>query len=79
MKYEIKDKPSKNAIIIFTSPSTIRCFFENFIWDESYTAVAIGTATKTHFPPNTKLYVADNPRIDACIVKAKEILTPNWL
>ena len=32
--YESKDKPLKNAIIIFTSPSSIHCFLENFEWNE---------------------------------------------
>ena len=79
IKYQIKEKPPKHAIIIFTSPSTIRCFLENFIWNESYIAVAIGIATKAYLPSNAKLYIADKPLIDACIVKAKEILTANRL
>jgi len=35
-------QPKKGATIIFTSPSTIRCFFKNFEWDSSYSAVIIG-------------------------------------
>jgi len=77
--YEAKYKPLKNAIIIFTSPSSIHCFLENFEWNESYTAVVIGTATKEHLPPNARYEVADIPLIDSCIDKAKEILTPNRL
>jgi len=79
IKHKPKDKPLKNAIIIFTSPSTIRCFLKNFEWDDSYTAIVIGIATKSHLPNNVKLFVADKPLIDACIVKAKEILTANRL
>lgn len=71
--YKEKDKPVKNAIIIFTSPSTIYCFLKNFVWDESYTAVVIGDATKDHLPANAKYVVSDMPRIDACIDKAKVI------
>ncbi len=79
VSYELKDAPLKNAIIIFTSPSTIHCFLENFEWDESYTAVVIGNATQEHLPLNARYKVADTPLIDACIDKAKEILTPNRL
>jgi uroporphyrinogen-III synthase len=71
--YTQKSTPKKNSIIIFTSPSTIKCFFENFSWDESYKAIIIGKATKKHLPNYCKYAVADVPLIDSCIKKAKEI------
>ena len=73
LKYASKEKPSKNAIIIFTSPSTIHCFLKNFAWDESYMAVVIGKATKVHLPHNAEYVVADRPLISSCIEKAQEI------
>lgn len=73
--YEDKAKPEKNAIIIFTSPSTIECFFKNFTWDESYTAVVIGEATREHLDKSIEMYVADEATIDACVEKAKEIVS----
>ena len=72
-KYSKNDKPKENAIIIFTSPSTIKCFFENFEWDESYLAILIGHATKEHLPKVCQYVIADEPLIDACIKKAKEV------
>ena len=72
-RYEKKEKPSKNAIVIFTSPSTIHCFLKNFEWDESYTAVVIGEATKRHLPIDVRYEVSDTPNIDACILKAKSV------
>jgi uroporphyrinogen-III synthase len=74
VSYEKKEKPVKNAIIIFTSPSTIHCFLKNFEWDESYTAVVIGETTKVHLPDHAHYKVADRPLIDACIIKANQIL-----
>ncbi|MCK4442164.1 MAG: uroporphyrinogen-III synthase [Sulfurovaceae bacterium] len=71
--YTQKDKPIKNSIIIFTSPSTIQCFFKNFSWDSSYHAVLIGKATQKHLPKECKFEVANEPLIDSCIKKAKEI------
>jgi len=73
-----EEKPLKNAIIIFTSPSTIHCFLKNFEWDESYTAVVIGKATKVHLPVDAEYVVADEPLINACIVKAKEIVNSSF-
>ncbi len=72
--YTDTDKPRQNAIIIFTSPSTIRCFFKNFTWDEGYTAIVIGESTKAHLPQNIHYQVADEPTIDACIKKAYQTL-----
>jgi uroporphyrinogen-III synthase len=74
IQYSPEEKPLKNAIIIFTSPSTIHCFLKNFEWDESYTAVVIGKATKVHLPVDAGYVVADKPLINACILKAKEIV-----
>jgi uroporphyrinogen-III synthase len=72
-EYDKATKPPKNSIIIFTSPSTIECFFNNFEWDSSYKAVVIGESTKEHLPPNVTYFVASKPLIDACIQKALEI------
>ena len=72
--YKPSDRPQKGAIIIFTSPSTIHCFLKNFDWDESYTAIVIGEATKAHLPKNARVFVSDVPLISACIEKAKEVL-----
>ena len=71
--YSKLQQPQKDAIIIFTSPSTISCFFKNFKWDSSYSAVLIGNATKEHLPKGCKFWVADEPLIDSCLKKAVEI------
>lgn len=73
IRYNQEDAPSKGAIIVFTSPSTIHCFLENFEWDESYHAVVIGESTKEHLIPEMQYSVADRPLIDACIEKAKTL------
>jgi len=75
MHYMKKEKPPQNAIIIFTSPSTIHCFLKNFEWDESYTAVVIGEATREHLPLSAMYEVADTPLIEECIAKAKYLAT----
>jgi len=73
VKYSKEDKPKENAIIIFTSPSTIKCFFKNFEWDSSYRAILIGKATQEHLPKECNFEVSDEPLIDSCIKKALEI------
>ena len=71
--YSKEQQPKKDAIIVFTSPSTIHCFFKNFEWDSSYTAILIGKSTKKHLPKGCKFFVADEPLIDSCLSKALEI------
>jgi len=71
--YTKLQEPKENAIIIFTSPSTIHCFFKNFKWKDSYRAVLIGRATEAHLPIGCQFWIADEPLIDACIKKALEI------
>ena len=70
VEYPDSERPPEYAIIIFTSPSTIRCFLKNFKWLESYTAVVIGESTREHLPANCKYAVSDRPLISACIEKA---------
>jgi uroporphyrinogen-III synthase len=73
IEYSPTMRPKPNSVIIFTSPSTIKCFFKNFEWDERYVAVLIGKATKEHLPKRCRYEIADRPLIDSCIEKAKEI------
>ena len=72
--YSEKEKPLENAIIIFTSPSTIRCFLKSFTWDTSYIAVVIGESTQKHFPLDIHHVIAEKATINACIEKAKEMI-----
>ncbi len=74
IQYSTEEKPLKNSIIIFTSPSTIHCFLKNFKWHKSYTAIVIGRATKVHLPKDAKYVVADEPLIASCIEKAKDLV-----
>jgi uroporphyrinogen-III synthase len=77
VNYSKNEQPKENAIIIFTSPSTIKCFFDNFEWNRSYTAILIGHATKQHLPQECQFIVADEPLINSCIKKAVEIRENN--
>lgn len=69
-----ENKPCKNAVIIFTSPSTVECFFENFAWDESYKAVCIGEVTAKYLPSSIKPYISEKQSISECICLAKSLL-----
>ena len=57
----------KGSIIIFTSPSTIKCFFKNFDWDESFKAIVIGKTTAKFLPKNVNYQISSIQTIEACI------------
>jgi len=67
----------KGSIIVFTSPSTIECFFKSFKWDSSFLAVVIGKSTLQKLPKNIIAYIAKMQTIDSCIEKAIEISSTN--
>lgn len=71
--YPPQDAPLKEAILIFTSPSTVHCFQKNFDWDESYKVIAIGKKTAAVLPLHVKPYLPSKQTIVACVELAKQI------
>ncbi|RXJ66772.1 uroporphyrinogen-III synthase [Halarcobacter ebronensis] len=59
-----------NSIIIFSSPSTIKYFFKNIQWKNSFKAISIGSTTAKYFPQKIKPIVADNTTLQSCVLKA---------
>lgn len=72
---ELKEKVKlpKNSTIIFSSPSTIECFFKNISWDESFKAIAIGNTTAQYLPKNITPIISDTTSLDSCVRKAIEL------
>jgi uroporphyrinogen-III synthase len=66
-------KPPKNSCIVFSSPSTIECFFNCFSWDKSYKAVVIGEVTLKALPKNIPYFLSDKTTIPSCIEKCNAI------
>lgn len=71
--YPIEKAPLKESKLIFTSPSTVHCFFKNFPWDESYRAIVIGEKTAAALPLHVKYFLAPEQSIASCIALAKGI------
>ncbi len=63
----------KNATVIFSSPSTIECFFKNISWDESFKAISIGKTTAQYFPENITPVISDTTSLESCVKKAIEL------
>ncbi len=66
----------KDSTIIFSSPSTIECFFKSYNWDESFKAIAFGRITANYLPKEIKVYIAKNTSLKDCILVAKELNQP---
>lgn len=69
-QYEEKIDLPDDSIIIFSSPSTIKCFMKNVNWKDSFRAVSIGKTTLKYFPDFIKPSVADNTTLESCVQKA---------
>ena len=66
-------KLEDSSIIIFTSPSSVKCFFKNYKWKDSYKAVAIGKTTAKELPADIKVYIPTTPTFEHCIDLAKRL------
>jgi len=72
--YEEKIVLPKNSVIIFSSPSTLACFFKNISdWDESYKAVSIGKTTAQYFPNHIQPFISETTSLESCVQKAQEL------
>lgn len=67
LKLNVSQKPPINSTLIFTSPSNVLAFLENFSLDESYRVVAIGKATAKELKFHPNLIVSEFQNIDKCI------------
>ncbi|MBE0491799.1 MAG: uroporphyrinogen-III synthase [Sulfurospirillum sp.] len=66
-----------DSVFIFTSPSSVRCFFHCYTWRESYQAVFIGAISAQAFTLKTTLHVSTTQSIDACVSLAKTLIKQN--
>jgi len=70
IEHEKKIDLEENAIIIFSSPSTIECFLKTVSWKESFYAIAIGETTAKYFPKNITPIISEETSLKSCVQKA---------
>ena len=63
----------KGSIVIFSSPSTIECFLNNYKWNSTYKAICIGKTTAKYFPSNIDPIISNDTTLISCVQKAKEL------
>ncbi len=74
-EYDAGSKPEEGAVLIFTSPSIVKCFLKQFGWNESYTAVAIGKKTAEAFEEGMEYRVSPSQTIEDTIAFARSLST----
>ena len=66
-KQEEKKALDKNSTIIFTSPSSVECFFKKYSWEDSFKAIAIGKTTALYLPKNIKCEISSLTSVEECV------------
>lgn len=60
-------KPPPKSTLIFTSPSSIKCFLKCFKWDKTYTPICIGKKTANALPKDITCKIPQIQSIDECV------------
>ncbi len=63
----------KEAVLIFTSPSSINCYMQKHVFSKDHTIIVIGKTTARALPKNHSYILAPEPNIESCIQIAKKI------
>lgn len=71
--------PPLGAVILFTSPSTVRCFLERFGWNPLWHACAIGPTTASALPPTIHAQIAPQSTLKEAVAYAKSSYNPSIL
>lgn len=64
---------SDNAVLVFTSPSTIACFLEFYAFKASHKVVVIGKTTARALPEKVTFVMPDEPTVDASVSLAQSL------
>lgn len=56
-----------NSTIVFTSPSSVKCFFKKYKWNSTLRAVVIGKTTSKYLPLNIDFEISPSTSIEECI------------
>ncbi|RZV19233.1 uroporphyrinogen-III synthase [Aliarcobacter butzleri] len=63
----------ENSIFIFTSPSSVECFFKQYSWKNSYKAIVIGKTTAEFLPSSINYEISSQTSVEECIKLAKQL------
>jgi len=67
------ETPQNGSTIIFSSPSTVKCFFARYSWDASWKAVSIGKTTSSFIPPGIEYKLSQEQNLASAVECAKSL------
>lgn len=67
------DAPPDGSVIVFSSPSSVRCFFKKFGWKSGYRCVAIGKTTAAAIDFCDEIYISPKQTLKAAVAYAKSL------
>ena len=70
---EALEVPEDGSVIIFSSPSTVKCFYERFGWRESYRCVAIGKTTANAVEFTTDISIPPEQTLKSAVALASRL------
>ena len=72
-------KVPKNAVLIFTSPSSVKCYLQNHTFLQTQDIVVIGKTTAKTIPQDIKYTLSNDTTVQSCIEIAKKMIKNNNL
>jgi len=69
LNFKLEDKDS---VLIFTSPSSVKCFLKNNFLHVEQKVIVIGTTTAKALPTNINYKISDKTSIESCIKLASQ-------
>lgn len=64
----------ENSIFIFTSPSSVECFFKQYKWNDSYKAIVIGKTTANYLPKEVEFSISSETSVEECVKLARQLV-----
>ncbi|MFZ3052269.1 MAG: uroporphyrinogen-III synthase [Sulfuricurvum sp.] len=62
-----------NGVLIFTSPSSIECFLQKYLFKPTHDIVVIGKTTQNALPLGIKSTLSETTSVESCVEKAREL------
>ncbi len=69
-----KEKIEDDAVLIFTSPFTIACFLDFYVFKPTHKVIAIGKTTESALPEGLQVYLPEKTSVDSCVKLAEELV-----
>lgn len=67
------DQVDEDAVLAFSSPSSVECFMKNFVFAPTHKVVVIGTTTANALPLHVSAEVSEDPSIKSLVAQAKRL------